>query len=335
MNKLFPVLLIVSALLAGCASGGRPNWTDGGKSKNFPPDRYLTGMGTAPALDTAKARARASLAKTVSINIGDVKEEVSRQAGKDGSRVLPYVNEARVNQLITNRSTQVLTGTRIGETWQGPETKAHYVLAVLPRLQAGNNLKQEIARLDRATGEYVRRSKGEGDILKRVRAASIALDAQVARLGYERTLHRVSGREAAAASQWNIVGLSGDLERLLRRVRIAPQVADDSTGSLGTSTSTALSKSGFQVSDGESAEFILNARLKFENLGYKDKWHWSRGVLTVKLSERASGRERGSVSWAIKASGHSIADAEQRIATKVDTLLNRQLRDTIIRFAVR
>jgi hypothetical protein len=79
----------------------------------------------------------------------------------------------------------------------------------------------------------------------------------------------------------------------------------------------------------------LHARLQFENLGYKDKWHWSRGVLMVRLNERASGKERGSVSWAIKASGHSNADAEQRIATKVDALLDRQLRDTVVRFAVR
>ena len=335
MNRLFPVLLIVSVFLAGCASGGRPDWTDGGRSKNFPADRYLTGMGTASELDTAKVRARASLAKTVAINIEDVKEAVSRETGKSGSPVLTYVNEARVNQLITNRTKQVLTGARIGETWQGPETKAHYALAVLPRLQAANNLKQEISRLDRATGGYVRRSKSEGDILKKVRAASIALDAQVARLGYERTLRRVNDSEAVAPSQWEIAGLRSDLERLLFRVRVVPQVADDTTGSLGTSTRAALSKSGFQLSDSATAEFILNAGLKFENLGYKDKWYWSRGVLTVKLSERASGKERGSVSWAIKASGQSNADAEQRIATKADALLDRQLRDTVIRFAVR
>lgn len=330
MNKLFSALLMVSLLLAGCASGGRPDWTDGGRSKDYPADRYLTGLGTAPELDTAKTRAQASLAKTVSINIEDVKEDVARQTG-----VLPFVNEARVRQLISNRTTQVLTGARIAETWQGPETKAYYALAVLPKLQVASNLKQEISRLDRATGGYVRRSHGEGDILKRVRAASVALDAQVARLGYDRTLRNVNAGESAAASQWNIAVLRGDLERLLKRVRIAPQVADDPSGTLNNSIRAALSKSGFQVSDDASAEFVLHARLQFENLGYKDKWHWSRGVLMVKLNERASGKERGSVSWSIKASGHNNADAEQRIATKVDALLDRQLRDTVIRFAVR
>jgi len=335
MNKLFSVILMLTLLLGGCATGGRPDWADGGKSKTYPENRYLTGVGTATELETAKDRARANLAKFFSVKTDDVKAGVARTVGKADAGLVQYINQSRVEQLIRNRTRQVLTGARIAETWQGPETKAYYALAIQPRLQASNNLKQEIVRLDNATRGYVRRSKTGGDILKQVRAASVAVDAQVARLGYQGILQKVDASDRGTSSDWDIKALIRDLERLLRRVRIAPLVADDPTGTLRTSTSAALSTTGFEAGDGTTAEFILDTRLELENIGYKDKWFWSRGVLVVTLRERVTGKERGNVRWAIKAAGHSTGDAEQRIATKADALLKRQLRETIIKFAVR
>ena len=226
-----------------------------------------------------------------------------------------------------------MTGSKVAETWRGPETKAYYAFAVLPRVQASGNLKQEIARMDNATATYVKRFNSEGDTLRKVHAASVALDAQVARLAYQRTLRAIDRNEPGVPLKWDVTRLSRDLERVLLRVRIEPQVLDDTTGTLSSSTRSALSISGFQVAESESAEFVLNASLDLENIGYRDKWYWSRGVLQVTLREKVSGRERGSVRWAMKAAGKTTGDAERRIATKVDSLLKRQLRDSIIKFA--
>ena len=97
----------------------------------------------------------------------------------------------------------------------------------------------------------------------------------------------------------------------------------------------ALTGAGFRVNVDDTSEFILDVRLNLEDLGIRDNWYWSRGVLKMTLRERASGRDRGSVSWAIKASGRSNSDAEQRIAEKSDSLLKRQVRASIVKFATR
>jgi hypothetical protein len=329
---LFGNLLLLG--LAGCASGP-PEWIDGGKSEAYPASRYLTGIGTGAQPDVAKEHARADLAKLFSYNIGQVAEDVKRHTSKAGSDGARHINEARIERIISDRAEQVLSGTKIAETWRGPETRAYYALAVLPRAQASSNIKREIDRLDNATALYVKRVKDEADVLREIRAANIALDAQVARLAYQRTLRTIDTSEAGVPLKWDVTRLSRDLERVLLRARIAPQVLDDTTGTLTTSTRNALSLSGFQVSDGQSAEFILDTRLNLEKIGYRDKWYWSRGVLQVSLKERASGRERGSVRWTIKAAGQSNSDAEQQIATKADSLLKRQLRDVIVKFATR
>lgn len=326
--------MVVLLLLAGCASG-RPDWTDNGKSKDYPANRYLTGIGTATDLGTAQDRARANLAKIFSVKISEITEDVTRHARKSGVAGTKHINEARVERLISSRTEQVLTGVQIAETWRGPRTRDYYVLAVLPRRQASNNLRQEIDRLDRTTRTNVKRARNEDDSLRKVRAASIALDAQIARQAYQRTLRIIDRSGRGEPPKWEMAKLSNDLDRLLHRVRIAPQVTDDATGTLKTSVSGALAIAGFLVSEDKAAEFVLDARLSMEDIGFRDGWYWTRGVLEIKLRERASKRARGNVRWPIKAAGHSAGDAKQRIANKADALLKRQLKSSIIKFATR
>ena len=334
MTKTLAGLVVAAFALGACASN-QPDWTDSGKSKEYPASRYLTGIGTANDLGAAKDRARANLAKVFSVKVSEVTEDITRVARKRGTAGAKNINETRVERIISSRTDQVLIGVRVAETWQGSGTKAYYALAVLPRSQASNNLRQEIDRLDRATRIYVKRARGEGDILHKVRSASLALDEQVARQAYQCTLRIVDRSGRGAPSSWDVAKLSSDLERLLRRVRIAPHVISDTIGSLKTSVSSALASAGFGVDDGEKAEFVLEAKLDLEDIGYRDGWYWIRGVLEITLQERASNRIRGSARWTVKAAGNSTGDARQRITTKVDSLLKHEIKASIIKFATR
>ena len=60
MRKNIVAVLLLTIVIAGCASGP-PDWTDSGKSKEFPGSRYFTGFGTSTNLDAAKSRARGNL----------------------------------------------------------------------------------------------------------------------------------------------------------------------------------------------------------------------------------------------------------------------------------
>ncbi|MEE8387742.1 MAG: LPP20 family lipoprotein [Acidiferrobacterales bacterium] len=334
MRKMLTGLVVVVFVLGACASS-QPDWIDSGKSKEYPSSRYLTGIGTANDLEAAKDRARANLAKVFSVKVSEVTEDITRVARKRGTAGTDNINETRVERIISSRTDQVLTGVRVAETWQGSGARAYYALVVLSRLQASNNLRQEVDRLDRATRIYVKRARGEGDILRKVRSASLALDEQVARQAYQKMLRVVDRSGRGAPSPWDVAKLSSDLEQLLRRVRISPHVISDTIGSLKTSVSSALASAGFGIDDGEEAEFVLDAKLDLEDIGYQDGWYWTRGVLEITLKERASKRIRGSVRWAVKAAGSSTGDAKQRIATKVDSLLKREIKASIIKLATR
>jgi len=332
MRKNIVALLLLTVVIAGCASG-RPDWTDSGKSKDYPGNRYFTGFGTSTNLDAAKSRAKGNLTEQFLKKAGDAAKAEVKALRRENSHAASLVNGPRVSGIINRRTDKIITGAKIADTWLGPKTKNHYALAVLPRGQVTGNLRHEINRLDRATGTYVKRSSGSNDILRRVRAASIALDAQIARGALHRVLSETD--KESVANQWQVAKLGSDLDRLLKQVRIAPQVVDDTTGSLLTSVQGALTDAGFRVNVDDSSEFILDVRLTLEDTGMRDNWHWSHGVLKITLKERASGRDRGTVSWSMKAAGRSNSDAEQRIADKSDSLLKRQIRNSIIKFATR
>lgn len=332
MRKSIVALLLLTVVVAGCASG-KPDWTDSGRSKDYPGNRYFSGFGTSTDLSAAKSRARGNLTEQFQKKVTEAARAEVMALHRENAKAASMVNSARVNGIINRRTDKIITGSRIADTWLGPKTKNHYALAVLPRGQVTGNLRHEINRLDRATGTYVKRSNRGDDILRRVRAASIALDAQIARGALHRILSETE--KETVANEWRVAELGSSLDRLLKQVRIAPQVIDDTTGTLLTSVQGALTGAGFRVNTDDSSEFILDVRLTLEDAGVRDNWYWSHGVLKITLKERASGRDRGNVSWSMKAAGKSNSDAEQRIAVKSDSLLKRQIRASIIKFATR
>lgn len=332
MRRNIVALLVLTFVLAGCASG-RPDWTDSGDSKKYPGSRYFTGFGTSSDLGAAKSRARTNLTDQFLAKATKAAKAEATALQSENSKAATLVNSRRVHSIIKRRADKIIVGTKIGGTWRGPKTKNHYALAILARRQVTGSLRNEIIRLDRATSTYVKRSKKGTDILRRIHAASIALDAQIARGAFQRILGETD--KNSPPSRWQITNLGGVLDSLLRRVRITPQVVDDTTGTLLTSVQGALSAAGFRVNADESAEFILDVSLALEDTGIRDNWHWSRGVLKLTLTERVSGRSRGTISWVIKAAGRSNSDAEQRISEKSDSLLKRQIRSSIIKLATK
>ena len=329
MSRLLTAVIGTIVLLGGCAStGGKPDWVDG-NSARYSDSKYLIGRGQAGAQHEAKDRARADLAKIFQVAIDvETADTQTYQAAEGQSR-----NEAAVSRTIITRTEQIIEGVKIAEIWQDPATRTHHALAVLPRMQAANNLRQEIARLDLATGSYIRQARGGADPLLQIAAASRALDAQMERQTYQRSLKIIDRTGLGVESQWSTSKLAADLDELLKRVRISPRAGNDTLGGLQTALAGGLSASGFLATVGQDPDYVIEAMLETDDLGKMDGWYWMKGTLEVRLLEPSTGRVRGTRRWEIKASGRQRALAERRIKNKVDSILKQELRETIIRFA--
>lgn len=326
----FCLVAFVPALVAGALSGGcatqptQPDWVSG-QSKQYSNAHYLTGRGQGSSADEARDRARADLAKVFEVAVTVESEDV--QAFKGGQY------EAQASRRISARTDQIVRGIQIGDQWQDPATKTHYALAVLPRLQTAASLREEIARLDGATRSGIEQARRNDDILIRIAAANRALEAQIERAAFQKSLKVVDPTGRGVEPEWSTAKLAGDLNELLKRVRIAPRIVPGSAEGFDHVVRGAIAAAGFLAETGQNPDFLLEARLQLDDLGLMDGWYWQRGNLEVSLSEAASGRVRGSKSWPIKESARDHASAKRRALNSAESILRQELRAAILGLA--
>ena len=204
---------------------------------------------------------------------------------------------------------------------------------MLPRLQAAASLRQQISQLDDATANHIEQSRKSGDLFEKIAAASQAVDTARERESLQRSLQIVDATGRGTESKWNSAKLQSDLDELLKRVSIAPEVSADSTPGLTPVIAGALANAGFLIETGPSPEFVLQARMVLDDLGFQNGWDWQRGVLEVSLSEKATGRVRGTKRWPIKGSATDKATAIKRALNQTDEILKQELRPAIIDMA--
>jgi DNA-binding FrmR family transcriptional regulator len=314
------------ASLAGCASSPpeQPDWISGNSAK-YADRQYLLGRGQAGTQADAQDRARADLAKIFAVQIEVSSEDVQQfNAGK-------YDNQ--VTRSISTRTDQIVSGIQIAEQWQNPTTREFHALAVLPRLQAANSLRQQIAQLDEGVNSYIREARDSTDLLQQIAAASQAYTTQLARDALQKPLQVVDITGRGVESPQSSSKLRADLTALLKRVRIAPQVPANAMPGLLDGVTGALSQAGFMVETGQNADFILNTNLNLIDLGLQSGWYWQRGTLNISLSDASTGRVRGTKRWDVKASAVNSAEASKRALDQADGILQRELGAAIIELA--
>jgi hypothetical protein len=324
--KPWLAIIATGILLFGCASTpSTPDWING-KSAKYPDNQYLVGRGQADVPEDARNRARADLAKILEVAISAKSSDVTTySSGPAGG------TDSQVSRSIATRTDQIVRGIQIPETWQNPQTKSTYALAVLPRSQAAMGLRADIDRLDAATRGYVAQARGAPDLLVQIASASRALDSQRERDGVQRALQVIDVTGQGVAPEQNSGQLAADLSALLKRVHMKPQAPGSQE--LERMLSAALSAAGFVPDAGAAAPYVLFGSLQLDDLGVIDGWYWMRGTLEVQLTDTGSGKVRGNKRWEIKTSSPQKATAQRRTMDEADATLKRELRPAILGFA--
>ena len=327
----FAIFAFILSLLSGCASKPpvAPDWISG-DSARYNSTQYLIGRGQAATAEEARDRARADLSKIFQVAVVAESEDIQKFKTEPTG---PGKYEGQASRSISTRTDQIIRGIQIAEMWQDPVSKSHYALAVLPRLQAAASLRQQISQLDEATGEHIEQSRKNSDLFLKIAAANLAVESEQERESLQKSLQVVDSTGRAPEPQWNSAKLNSDLNVLLQRVRISSQVTADSTPGLAEIVAGALAKAGFMIETGQNPDFVLQARMELDDLGFKEGWYWQRGVLDVTLSETPTGRVRGTRRWTIKSNAPDRETATKRALNQADALLKQELRTAIIEMA--
>ncbi|HEX5340456.1 MAG TPA: LPP20 family lipoprotein [Gammaproteobacteria bacterium] len=330
-TRTLMVLMIVplaTLLTSGCSQApkpdARPDWVQG-QSVKYPSARFITGRGQADELSLAKDRARADLAKTFSMNVSEQSKDSASFSQTDAGEK----NTLDASRNISIRTDQMLSGVEIADTWQDPQTRVYYALAMLSRAKADAALRAQIADLDAGTRAYLNQAQASNDLFVKIAAAGHAVDAQTERAGLQRELQvaDITGRGMPPA--WSLGKLQADKAALLARLKITAAATGADAVAVQKLLAGALADAGFTVNT--SGDYTLTAHLDYTALAPRDGWYWISGSLQVTLD--GAGQAHGIRRWALKVSGSDPALAQQRLMDQVASDLQRDIQPTVLGFA--
>jgi hypothetical protein len=330
--------LALCATLAACGSSPRqpvdkPAWIDGNHAR-YTPELYLTGRGEGRSSEEAANRARADLAKTFEVRIQEDQKDVQAFSAISESGKAPQSQLAQnVTRTIVTTTDQLLRGVQVVDTWRDPVTLNHHAFAALSRQQGAAALRQEIGRLDDSSKLNIDAAANSLDALDKIAKAHRALEAQIQRLAFQRSLQVVDRSGEGVRAVWSIPQLRNDFEKLLKRTRIRVVVTNDDSGLIKDALDGAIAAAGFSPEDSNAAEYVLETSFALEDLGQKsDGWYWVSGALEIKLLDRTD-KTRGTKRWPVKASAQERPMTAQRARDEIARTLENELRSTLIGFA--
>lgn len=321
-------------ILSGCAGQpretDRPDWITG-NSKAYPTEQYLIGRGEAEHAAVARDRARADLAKVFEVNINEQSRDITEYSHSTAGDQAQSSVEASVTRQISTRTEQTLSHIQIADIWQNPETGQHHALAVLDRLKAGQQLREEIRQLDATTARAISAARSESQLLRRLGQASQAVEAQLQRRALQRQLQVVDPTGSGVPEKYSLPRLLQDRNALAQRIRIDTTVVQDNTGQLATLIDGALANAGFRTAN-SNPNYRLEASLDL-NQFTDQNWHWVHGTLSLNLVSLDDQSVQGNYRWEIKQAASQPTLARQRALDRLGDRLDKELYEVIIGFA--
>ncbi len=207
----------VAFVTSGCTwvlGKGKPTWVDG-RTLEYPPAQYLTGVGRAENRRSAEDQAYASVARIF-------KAEVAAQArDQESYEVVENDDIANTKRRLTIDSVtrvsteKVLENVSIIDNWYDSDHELHFALAAMNRSQAEASLMDKVLALDQAIAAEITEARQATNKLVKVRALRKAGRNMILREAYNTDLRviRLSGQGTPSAYRVN--ELFRELEQFL------------------------------------------------------------------------------------------------------------------------
>jgi len=308
--------------------GARPDWVDG-ESAQYPPSRYLTGVGYDADRKVSEDKARAEIAKIFvsEINARTRSYQDYLQTSSSGDSDL---EETFSIQEITDVSTKkVLSGVRIADLYQdsGPGN-LYYALAVLDRQQSATILRDRILKLDGEIEMLFDRALGEGDLLTKIKHLKQSIGKHAVREAYDAELRIVSRSGRGISSPIHFTEIKSQLDAiLLRDFLIGVSVSGSRADEVQDALVQGLNQEGFSVSeDLNAANVLIRGTVEIKPLGRgTPDWKYVQWRAHFDMVDSKGGAVFGSVNKAGREGHLSLQQAENRAVRKIRDTLAKEM----------
>lgn len=243
-------LWVVVPVTGGCTwvpGKGKPTWVDG-RTSDYPPAQYLTGVGQADNRSSAEDQAYAAVARIFKAEVASHAKDRESYSIVENHGIANTERRLTIDS-VTNVSTEkVLENVRIMDNWYDADNELHYALAVMDRSQAEASLMDKLEELDRAITAEIAEARRATDKLVRVRALLKAGRTAVLREAYNTDLRVIRHSGQGIPSPYRPNELFSELEQFLAtNLVLAVQVSGDQGEPAQHALVEGLLREGLQV----------------------------------------------------------------------------------------
>lgn len=316
-------------------SSKTPEWTQNGNSPMYPQTAYITGIGSADDIDSAKDRARGEISKVFSTDIQAttmITESERTVSNAKGSTTESASDAAEDLRAVSKKT---LEGIEIAEVWQDKNSFRWYALAVLERAKIRRIYRDKLDEVEEQLSIYE----------KKIDEANTNMDKALAALKIKPLLKTKSSLE----QDLKVIGGSGSFSGL-ENVSALQQKAEAAIAALGvyvevvpaniriqTEVSKTLTSLGMRVSKtADSAD--ISVRCEAELSPFADptpgsRWKWYTGEASVSLTDVKAGKDIVTFNVSSKKSNVSEnqakASAEKDLGKKIGNGINDAIENNL------
>lgn len=317
------ICLLVAAtatLFSPGAVADCPEWTRGRTPGEYPPNRFLVGMGVVPGIwdaargeEAGKAAAQSEIAKQLEVKVV-AQTEMHEEAISGHSSVLSVHESAKVGTSL------VLPGARVALRCLDAKTTTFYLLSVLDRQDAAVRVVAGIVAANKRGTDDLEAAEAAlalNDPLAAVpplgRAASAQLNVQSQSVVL---LALVAGEAPAPFASYSKI--SGLIAKVMSRTRVVFAI-DDPDGALVPALTESLSRRNIQIGTTSAQSLVsLVGKIEVVRLGQAA---YGGIVVRVRASVAISRMDTGAVIATVvkeeSAGAASEADARRKASTAV------------------
>ena len=316
--KLASPILLVFLLLSGCSSSStveRPEWIDHA-AERYPSPAYLSAVGQGSTRDRASKKALANLLEIFSVRVKSESRTLTEGIKKESVLGVTLESSSTIQRNIATETEQVIQGAEIKESWLSPSGQ-YYVLAVIHRISAAQQLTESIMTLDAETANLIEYSDSTAtNSIIALNALRSARDKQVTRKMADVQLSYLSGSGIPPDVS------TQDIESLIREklASLAINVAAETTVQKNA-LAAGLSRLGIKVV--ESSAFQVAGKMTLTAPAYVDSWYWLRGSYELTMSE--NGQVVSRKRWPLKVSTRQKDLLKMRLQDKLDAHMDEYL----------
>ena len=331
---LISLLLLILSISDLAHSASKPDWIEG-KSRKYPPEQYLTGVGYGDDRKAAEDSALAAIARIFQAEIHSKTSELEKYTQTDVKGKTHSSRDIQIDQITSVATNKALEDITIAEVWDDESENRTYALAVMDRRHAMVSIREKITAIDSDIAVMQQKSVTVSDKIERARTIRAILKSLLDREVYNTDLRIINPSGTGIEPPMTLFAVKQQLQAILsNEIHIGVQLEGPHNKDVRSSIIEGLTKEGFSVEeqgDIENLDILVRGVVSFENADLP-QWKFVRWDITIDLVNQTNGKVFGSFTRHGREGHLNFREAEDKAVKALQKDIVNELSQQLVSF---